>query len=265
MEIRLLGTGSGDGWPNPFCRCRSCAWARATPGAARGQTCVLVDGTLLIDTGGVRHARVPLDTVRTVLFTHAHPDHADPQPLFWRHVAQLRAGAGPAPLEIAGPPAALDLCRDWVAPDAPVTFTALLPGDRARLASGHHVRALPARHWPDDPHVGPALLYDVDGRLLAAWDTGAPLPEADHPLYDFVLLDCTNGFRPSYPWHHNLAEFAATVAGLRERGAADEHTRVVAVALGCANPPGPELAAHLARCGATAPPDGTLLTPPRRP
>ncbi|RKN43802.1 MBL fold metallo-hydrolase [Streptomyces hoynatensis] len=258
MEIRLLGTGSGDGWPNPWCTCRSCTWARATPGAARGQTSVLVDGTLLLDTGSARRATVPLDTVRTVLFTHAHPDHADPQPLLWRQARAAREGGLP-PLEIAGPPAALDLCRDWVAPDDPVTWTPLRAGDQARLASGHRVRALPARHWPQDPHVGPALLYDVDATLFAAWDTGAPLPEAEHPTYEFVLLDCNNGFLPPYPEHHNLADFAATLADLRARGAIGPHTRVVAVSLSCANPPGPELDAHLSRLGAEAPPDGTLL------
>ncbi|WP_168220810.1 MBL fold metallo-hydrolase [Streptomyces sp. RFCAC02] len=261
MEIRLLGTGSADGWPNPWCTCRSCAWARATPGAERGQTTVLVDGTLLIDTGSARRSRVPLDRVRTVLFTHAHPDHADPQPLLWRQYAEARRGAE-APLEIAGPPAALDLCRDWVRPGSPVTWTPLTAGQCVRLASGHRVRALAADHWRGDPYVGPALLYAVDDRLLAAWDTGEKLPDVEHPTYDVVLLDCNDGLRPGTGEHHDLAAFARTVAALRARGAVGERTRVVAVALGCANPPGPELDAILARCGASAPFDGTVLTVP---
>ncbi len=259
VEIRLLGTGSADGWPNPWCVCRSCVWARETPGAERAQTSVLVDGTLLIDTGGVRRAGVPLHGVRTVLFTHAHPDHADPQPLLWRQYAEARRGAE-APLEVAGPPAALDLCRDWVAPGSPVTWTPLLAGDRVRLASGHRVRALAADHWRDDPYVGPALLYAVDDRLLAAWDTGPRLPAVEHPAYDFVLLDCNDGTRPGTGQHHDLASFARTVAALRERGAIGGRTRVVAVALGCGNPPGPELDAILGEVGATAPFDGTVLT-----
>lgn len=258
VEIRLLGTGSADGWPNPWCVCRSCAWARETPGAERGQTSVLVDGTLLIDTGSARRARVPLHEVRTVLFTHAHPDHADPQPLLWRQYAQARRDVA-EPLEVAGPPAALDLCRDWVAPGAPVTWTPLLPGDAVRLASGHRVRAFAADHWRGDPYVGPALLYSVDDRLLAAWDTGPRLPEVAHAPYDFVLLDCNDGLRRGDGQHHGLAAFARTVAALRERGAVGARTQVVAVALGCANPPGPELDAILARVGARAPFDGTVL------
>ena len=37
MEILLLGTGSADGWPNPFCRCASCRSAAAA-GEVRAQT-----------------------------------------------------------------------------------------------------------------------------------------------------------------------------------------------------------------------------------
>ncbi|WP_165358428.1 MBL fold metallo-hydrolase [Haloactinopolyspora alba] len=265
MEILLLGTGAGDGWPNPWCRCRSCDWARATPGAARGQTSVLIDRTLLIDTGSARRAAVPLDDVRTVLFTHAHPDHADPQPLFWRQSAHAGTDRREAPLEIAGPPAALEICRPWVAPAGPVTWTPLSGGQRLRLASGHTVAAMPARHWPDDPHVGPALLYNVDDRVLAAWDTGAPLPEHDHPTYDVVLLDCTNGLGPPVDDHHDLDAFAHSVTRLRTRGAVDEHTQVVAVALGHRNPPGPELDEVLAGIGASAPLDGTVLVAGREP
>ncbi|MES4908418.1 MULTISPECIES: MBL fold metallo-hydrolase [unclassified Streptomyces] len=218
-----------------------------------------MDRTLLIDTGSARRAGVPLDTVRTVLFTHAHPDHADPQPLLWRQAAQARRGVVD-PLEIAGPPAALEVCRDWVAPDDPVTWTPLLAGQERRLASGHHVRALAARHWNHDPHVGPALLYDIDQRLLAAWDTGAPLPPADHPTYEFILLDCNDGLLPGFREHHNLEAFARTISELRVQQAIDDRTQIVAVSLGCANPPGPELDGILARMGATAPFDGTLLT-----
>ena len=57
MRVRMLGTGSSDGWPNPWCTCASCAAARAD-GVLRGQTSALVDDRLLIDLGpdGVRAA-----------------------------------------------------------------------------------------------------------------------------------------------------------------------------------------------------------------
>ncbi len=42
VRVRLLGTGSADGWPNPWCGCASCT-AAAESGAVRGQTSALVD------------------------------------------------------------------------------------------------------------------------------------------------------------------------------------------------------------------------------
>ena len=43
VRIDLLGTGSADGWPNPFCRCASCDTERAD-GYARRPSSALVDG-----------------------------------------------------------------------------------------------------------------------------------------------------------------------------------------------------------------------------
>jgi adenosylcobinamide kinase/adenosylcobinamide-phosphate guanylyltransferase len=51
MEIRLAGTGGTSGWPQPDCRCASCAAARSA-GQRRAPTRVIVDGVLRIDRGG---------------------------------------------------------------------------------------------------------------------------------------------------------------------------------------------------------------------
>ena len=50
MRVQLLGTGSADRWPNPWCRCASCEWARST-GSLRDRTSALVDDILLVDPG----------------------------------------------------------------------------------------------------------------------------------------------------------------------------------------------------------------------
>ena len=50
MRVRLLGTGSADGWPNAFCECASCRSAQQA-GSFRVPTSVLVDGRLLLDCG----------------------------------------------------------------------------------------------------------------------------------------------------------------------------------------------------------------------
>lgn len=88
IDVVLLGTGSADGWPNPFCVCASCRTAAAR-GEIRGQTAALVDGTILLDCGpeiprAAVHAGRSLAGVRHILFTHAHPDHVGPAALLFR-------------------------------------------------------------------------------------------------------------------------------------------------------------------------------------
>ncbi|MDV3206202.1 MAG: MBL fold metallo-hydrolase, partial [Rhodococcus ruber] len=115
MEVLLLGTGAADGWPNPFCLCRSCSDAAAR-GEIRGQTAALVDDVLMLDCGpeapraALRHGRT-LAGVRHVLLTHSHPDHLGPQALLFRSWA-----ATDSEIEVIGPVDALDQCRDWIAP-----------------------------------------------------------------------------------------------------------------------------------------------------
>jgi hypothetical protein len=154
----------------------------------------------------------------------------------------------------------LNLCRDWVSPGEPVTWTPLRPGDQAELASGHAVRALTANHWQGVESVGPALLYVLNDRVLVGWDTAAPLPTACREArYDLVLLDCNDGDRPSSAHHHTLADFAATIDDLRAHDAIHPATRIVGVSLGHANPPGPELDRRLAGSSAEPGRDGLVI------
>ncbi|MGH3560951.1 MAG: MBL fold metallo-hydrolase, partial [Mycobacterium sp.] len=200
MEILLLGTGSCDGWPNPFCRCGSCRSAAAA-GEVRGQTAALVDDALMLDCGpeapraAARYGRSLAD-VRHILFTHGHADHVGPAALL------MRRWAGPTrPLDVVGPPGALQQCRDWVGPDDPVRFIAVRAGDQLELTGprgDYRVRVLAAAHGSD--LGGDAVLYDVSAlgtRILWATDTG-PLPVATHAAlcgagFDAVFLEETFG------------------------------------------------------------------------
>ncbi|TFV52271.1 cobalamin biosynthesis protein CobU [Blastococcus sp. TF02A-35] len=256
MRVTLLGTGSADGWPNPWCSCASCADARLT-GAARRPTSALVDDALLLDLSPAPPpADVLLGGVHTVLVTHDHPDHCAPLVLLARQWVRREQ-----PLTVAGPPPVLDAVRPWLAPGDPVELVALAPGDRWER-HGYAVRALAAAHEV------PTLLYDVSGpdggRLLYATDTG-PLPEETVEAVrgadlDVVLLEETFGDHLGHGTGHlDLATFPEQLDRLRAVGAVTRRTDVVAVHLSHHNPPAARLAARLAACGARLVPDGARV------
>lgn len=265
MEVALLGSGSADGWPNPFCRCASCE-AQRTSGVRRVATSALVDGVLLLDLGPdtPRQAEaLGLDAsgVHNVLVTHAHPDHLAPAALLWRRWA---LGPDSPALTVLGPPSTTDEVMRWFGDEPTVRTRTLHAGDQVGVG-GYAVAALPAAHEVE------TLLYDVaspDGaRLLYATDTG-PLPrstlrQVQGRHYDVVLLEQTFGHRHDHgTLHLDLDTFPRALAALRGAGAVDENTRVVAVHLGHHNPPEAELRAALARWGVEPGRDGMRLSIP---
>ena len=258
MHVRLLGTGSAEGWPSAWCSCASC---RGTVGAGvvRASTSALVDGRLLLELGpdtprAAVRAGTDLTAVEAVLVTHAHPDHFHWPALMWRGWA-----AGTRPMVLVAPPVVLELARPHL--DPTVTTVAAGPGGRFDVA-GYEVLVVPATHA--GPDAGPAVLYDLTGpdgaRLLWATDTGVLGDEALRLVtgraYDAVLLDLTSAHLPA---HHDLTSWPEQVAELRRRGAVVDTTAVHAVHLGHDNPPPPELDVLLGGWGATAPRDGDQL------
>lgn len=257
MRALVLGTGSADGWPNPFCECASCTWAR-TSGSVRTTTSVLVDDVLLLDCGPdttrqASRAGRSLAGLAAVLVTHAHHDHLDPAALL------ARSWAGPASsLRVVGPQSVVDACEHWIGPHDTVALSAVAPGDVLDL-DGYTVRVLAAAHdVGTDSLTRDAVLYDVtapDGsRLLYATDTG-PLPGATvaalaGSALDLLLVEQTFGtYLDHGTGHLDLATLPGELRRLREVGALTDATDVVAVHLSHHNPPGPELARVLAPWG----------------
>jgi adenosylcobinamide kinase/adenosylcobinamide-phosphate guanylyltransferase len=261
MRITLLGTGSADGWPNPFCDCGSCDAERDAE-RSRAPSSALLDDRILVDCGPTTPhlpatAGITLQHVEHVLITHGHPDHLHPAFLLSRRWTSPRDT-----LHVWGPPLAIDLCRDWIGPDSAVALHAIVSGQTVELATRagtYLVEALPAQHAHGDGDVvaEEALLFAVtapDGdALLYATDTG-PLPEStlallDEP-FDAVLLDETFGDKPDHRTGHlDLATLPGVLASLRACGAVTESTLVAATHLSHHNPPASVLRPRLAALG----------------
>lgn len=274
MQVTLLGTGSADGWPNPFCGCASCTAVREA-GYSRRPSAALVDDVVLIDAGPtVPHlpAGLRLSDVEHVLITHGHPDHLHPAFLLSRSWTQQDTT-----LHVWGPQAAIHLCRDWCGPNDPVQFHAIEPGASLELATRRgllRATALPAQHAHGNGDVlaEEALLYAVTavdgGRLLYATDTGPFDPSlAGLPAepFDVVLLDATFGDTLDHGTGHlDLATLPVQVDALRQHGAVGPSTRVLATHLSHHNPPDDLLRPRLASHGIELPHDfDTIDTRPR--
>jgi adenosylcobinamide kinase/adenosylcobinamide-phosphate guanylyltransferase len=264
MRVTLLGTGSADGWPNPFCSCASCSDARDRQ-VIRGQTAALIDDRLLLDCGpetpraAARLGRA-LDGVRALVITHTHPDHLGPAALLFRRWAKRTE-----PLTVVGPRAVVDVCRHWVGPDDPVTFQTVGVGDVVE-ASGYRVTALAANH--EQPELGPSLVYsisnDAGATVLYLTDTG-PLPSSTLDALaggraQLALVEETFGDHLHHGTDHlDLRTFGELVTRLRERAALTPSARVVAVHLSHHNPPLPQLTLRLDALGADVVPDGAEI------
>jgi adenosylcobinamide kinase/adenosylcobinamide-phosphate guanylyltransferase len=269
VRIALLGTGSADGWPNPFCTCASCSAERAV-GRTRRPSAALVDGALLIDCGPTTpHLPAPLllADVEHVLLTHGHPDHLHPAFLLTRAWAHARHD-----LHVWGPASAIELCRDWCGPQDPVQLHTVAPGEELHLPTRRgaiHVQALPARHGHGngDLLASEALLYAVratDGRaLLYATDTG-PFDPAEIGLpahvFDVVLLDATFGNTSDHGTGHlDLQTLPEQIEVLRRHGSIGAATRVYATHLSHHNPPTSALRIELAAMGMELPEDYDVI------
>lgn len=276
MRVLLLGTGSADGWPNPFCTCSSCTAERRL-GRSRRPSSAVVDDLILIDCGPTTpHLPAPLDLmgVEHLLITHGHPDHLHPAFLLtrtWTHPDRM--------LHVWGPASAIELCRDWCGPSSRVSLHAVGAGENWILpteAGDYRVGAVKSRHahGDGDVHAEQALLYvltDPDGRtLLYATDTGPFDPtEIGLPAApaDIVLIDATFGDTLDHgTGHHDLATLPDQLARLRAHGVVTSTTRTIATHLSHHNPPSHELSARLAEMGIELAEDFDVIdTPGDRP
>jgi len=277
VRLTLLGTGSADGWPNPFCTCLSCA----TTSTIRTPTAVLVDSAVLLDCGPeaprqALRAGARLDTLRAVWIGHDHPDHSAPLAMLSREWARALDSTERPRLQLIASATTLASWRQWIGPTSDINLVEAVPGEELQVA-GYRLLPLGASHGTrENPGLLLHLTSPSGSSLLYGTDTG-PLPEATIAALrgrraDLVLLEETFGTRADLAGagdHLDLVGFECELARLRAVGTVDERTRVVAVHLSHHNPPGVDLDRRLAAVGAQAGRDGAEMTvggdpPPHR-
>lgn len=271
MRVTVLGTGSADGWPNPFCSCPSCGNERAA-GRARTPSSALVDDVLLLDCGPTTPhlpgpSGVSLERVEHVLLTHGHPDHLHPAFLLthrWTGAERV--------LHVWGPAHAMDQCRDWIGEGSAVALHAVTPGDVIDLPTArgdYRATVLRAEHAHGDGDVmaAEAVLFAIadpaGGRVLYATDTGPFDPGAiglpPDPM-DVVLIDETFGDLADHGTGHlDLQRLPGVLSALRSHGTLGASTTVVVTHLSHHNPPTAHLRSRLAAMGVHVVDDLTVI------
>lgn len=105
--MKFLGTGAGEGIPDPFCSCRICENARLVRGKEiRTRSSFMIDDETVIDLGADYLAQsvfysVPFTRLKNVLFTHMHDDHID-HTFIWERFVKRSGGDFPLNIFIVG-------------------------------------------------------------------------------------------------------------------------------------------------------------------
>lgn len=105
--MKFLGTGAGEGIPNPFCRCRVCENARAVKGKEiRTRSSFLLDDKIIIDIGADFFAQsflyeVCFSDIEYVLYTHAHDDHIN-YTMIWERFVRHKGNDKPLNVCLVG-------------------------------------------------------------------------------------------------------------------------------------------------------------------
>lgn len=98
LKMQFMGTGAGEGIPNPFCKCRICENARKTGGKeVRLRSSFRVSKEMMIDFGTDIFAEcirnhTDLFDLKYLLITHTHDDHFNPFNLFLKSLVSRTNG-----------------------------------------------------------------------------------------------------------------------------------------------------------------------------
>lgn len=208
--MRFLGTGAGEGIPNPFCRCEFCENARKRGGKEiRTRSSFRVDEKLMIDIGADFFAQAAslgecFDTVEHVLYTHTHTDHFNFNMIWERSV---RTSGKLPPINVYFTEEAMDVIdeffmrsrvtdgREVYTRPEDINFMRLKFGETTDIC-GYYVTPLRGEHSTSFEKNAANYLIEKKGKsLYYALDSGYFLDETferlKHKKLDIFIGECT--------------------------------------------------------------------------
>lgn len=227
VTVTLLGTGSADLYPAPFCNCENCEAARAHGGNdLRSFSCALICDDLLIDCppdviSSAMRCGANLMNLKTLLITHSHPDHLSPTLLHSRRaniwaMHRTYKPTKPVPtlseLMVCGNERSLMLVRQWLVEqqkhDLKVRLVKLKPFEPHQVDEATVVHPMAAAHCLGSEDALIFAICKFGKWLLYAVDTGFPSEETLSYMrqfqFDAAIVDATYGVDAPTKEHMNI-------------------------------------------------------------
>ena len=250
MKLTFLGTGAGEGYPGYWCECPHCTYARKHRGKnLRTNSSMVIDEELLIDIGpscfdNAARFGVNLSKIKTLLVTHPHEDHLQPQHLYWRntdesllpltYVEKMRHG-GPRftdipQLNIYGNSFVMETLRKSLddMEELKINLHEIKEGKEEKT-DGYRILPVRGNHGSQQGFSHSYIIQKDEKTLLYALDSGS-YDEDQFALiqeyqYDAVIMEGTTGLNEQYGGHMCLVNNIRIRERLKENKCLREHSR----------------------------------------
>lgn len=250
MKLTFLGTGAGEGYPGYWCECPHCTYARKHRGKnLRTNSSMVIDEELLIDIGpscfdNAARFGVNLSKIKTLLVTHPHEDHLQPQHLYWRntdesllpltYVEKMRHG-GPRftdipQLNIYGNSFVMETLRKSLddMEELKINLHEIKEGKEEKT-DGYRILPVRGNHGSQQGFSHSYIIQKDGKTLLYALDSGS-YDEDQFALiqeyqYDAVIMEGTTGLNEQYGGHMCLVNNIRIRDRLKENKCLRENSR----------------------------------------
>lgn len=250
MKLTFLGTGAGETYPGYWCECPHCTYARKHRGKnLRTNSSMVIDEELLIDIGpscfdNAARFGVNLSKIKTLLVTHPHEDHLQPQHLYWRntdesllpltYVEKMRHG-GPRftdipQLNIYGNSFVMETLRKSLddMEELKINLHEIKEGKEEKT-DGYRILPVRGNHGSQQGFSHSYIIQKDEKTLLYALDSGS-YDEDQFALiqeyqYDAVIMEGTTGLNEQYGGHMCLVNNIRIRERLKENKCLRENSR----------------------------------------